>query len=391
MFKIALLLILHFYKTLSIILPFFVKNSKKEKNSIYYFSIFFPENAGYHWRVKKWADLLEQKRYNVFICQATNKKEFYGLLAINRTLFLIKYLHRRFWQVIASRKYETVIVRRELLFQNDYGNLFLEKLLLKIHPNTILDFDDDIAYAKKEPRKIDNFYAKVLQENGNKFLESITMYKRFFVGSNYLKKYVLEKNPSAKIEVIPTCVDYEKYEAKKYDLDKEEIVFGWVGGNHNLFLLENIIEPLNKIAEKHKISLLVISGRKYKNEKARFNIVNKQWSLETEIVDIKRMDIGLMPLLNTPRDKGKAGFKLIQYMGLGIVSVASAVTVNCDIVDDNKNGFLVFEDDWSGVLSKVIEQKDEFSGIGKKAMSKIQNNYSFNSNLSQILSLLKKS
>ena len=217
-------------------------------------------------------------------------------------------------------------------------------------------------------------------ENGSKFTDSLKLYNWFFVGSEYLKNYVIKKNNEAKVEVIPTCVDYEKYEPKVYNLQKEEIVFGWIGGNHNLNLLDIIIAPLNKIAEKHKISLLVISGIEYNNERANFNIINKQWSLETEIEDIKLIDIGLMPLKNTKEDKGKAGFKLIQYMGLGVVSIASAVTVNRDIIDNEINGFLVYDDQWELVIEKCIQNHLKFEHYGHEARKKILKSYSFIAN-----------
>ncbi|MCB1023434.1 MAG: hypothetical protein KDB79_03535, partial [Acidobacteria bacterium] len=91
-------------------------------------------------------------------------------------------LFRRIWQVWSSRDYNTVIVRRELLQYNDYGNLFLERLLLKIHPNVILDFDDDISAAKKEPRKITSLFGRLMLENGSKFTDSLKLYKKFIVG-----------------------------------------------------------------------------------------------------------------------------------------------------------------------------------------------------------------
>ncbi len=388
MSKITFLISIYFYLFLSKVLPFFL-SKKKIPNSILYLPTFFSENAGYHWRVYKWAELLKKENYTVDILTATHKEEFYTLLEKDRSKFLTKYLHKRFWQVLKARNYETVIVRRELLLYNEYGNLFLEKLLLKMHPNTILDFDDDIAYSKKEPREVTSLYGKMSFENGSKFTESLQMYQQFFVGSNYLKKYVLNINPSANILVLPTCVDYEQYEPKKYNLPKEEIVFGWVGSNGNQFLIDSIIEPLNEIAKKHAISLLLISGKPYQNKKANFRINNIPWSLETEIEDIKKMDIGLMPLLNTNRDKGKAGFKLIQYMGLGVVSIASAVTVNKEIVKDDEDSYLVVNNEWLKTLKKAIENK-QLEDIGKLAFLKIKTEYSFNANTNKLILFLKK-
>lgn len=192
--KLHFFFFLYFYLILSRVILLGKEKVSKQKNTILYFSAFFPDNAGYHWRVKKWAEILEKEGYSVDVVCAINKEEFYDLLNKDHPRFLRTYLKRRFWQIVRSRECETVIVRRELLLYNDYGNLFLEKLLLKIHPNAILDFDDDISAAKNQPRKVTNLYGRLLQEHGNKFNESLRIYQRFIVVSDYLKNKVLFEN-----------------------------------------------------------------------------------------------------------------------------------------------------------------------------------------------------
>ena len=57
----------------------------------------------------------------------------------NMPMLLVRAMRRRFRQCLYARQLSVVIVRRELLQFNDYGNLFMEKFLLQIHPNVILD------------------------------------------------------------------------------------------------------------------------------------------------------------------------------------------------------------------------------------------------------------
>lgn len=390
--KLHFFFFLYFYLILSRVILLGKEKVSKQKNTILYFSAFFPENAGYHWRVKKWAEELEKEGYTVDIVCAVNKEEFYGLLKENHTKFLRLYLKRRFWQVVNSRKYETVIVRRELLLYNDYGNLFLEKLLLKIHPNAILDFDDDISAAKNQPRKVTNLYGRLLQEHGNKFNESLRIYQRFIVVSDYLKNKVLFENKSISqgdVLVIPTCVDYDQYPAKDYSKKSEILTFGWIGGDHNYPLLQNIIPLLNKLSEKYKFQLLVIGGNKFRAD-ASFPIVNKKWSLETEIQNLYSIDVGLMPLNEDDAAKGKGGFKLIQYMGLGIVSVASGITINQEIVDDKVNSLLAYSDeDWESIFIKILTNQVDFQMMGGKAYEKVKENYTFNQNKEKYVDFIK--
>ena len=289
-------------------------------------------------------------------------------------------------------KFDTIIVRRELLIYNDYGNLFFEKWLLKIHPNVILEFDDDIASAKREPRKVESLFGKLMLENGEKFLTACQLYPRLVVGSEYLKQLTIERTNKAenKILVIPTCVDYERFSPKIHDEKKSVISFGWIGGNQNLDLLNNIIAALNNISKDFSIELIVISGKKFEAD-TNFPIQNFEWKLNTEVELIKQIDIGLMPLKPTAIAKGKCGFKLIQYMGLGVVSIASGITANNDIVDDNENSFLVNDENyWENVIRKCLNRKNDFQKIGTLAAQKIAAHYSFEANKKKYLEFISQ-
>lgn len=382
-------------KIINFLLSFsFFKGSKIPK-SILYLENFPMENAGYQYRVAKWAELLKKEGFKVDVWTLIEDKSEFDRRINEKPFskFLLFALKKRFKQVLASCSYETVIVRRELLWFNDYGNLFMDRLLLKIHPNTILDFDDDIAFAKKEPRKITSLYGKILFEDGKKFTNSLKLYKKFIVGSNYLADYVIKENRSINfvdVLVLPTCVNYANFGIKQYDNLKHIISIGWVGGNNNLFLLNLIIAPLNRLAEKYDIELIVISGKRYQSKEANFKIRNIQWSLETEVENIKQIDIGIMPLTYTHRDKGKCSFKLIQYMGLGIVSIATNVGMNTEVINlTNEEGFLTDNNMWTETFETAIKQRKKWNEIGQNARKKILSQYTFNSNLSKLMKFLK--
>ncbi len=357
------------------------------KKSVLFFENFPIENAGYQYRAKKWADIFNENDFNAVVWTTIkSKQKFEKLLASDMFWFFVRGLFVRTFQVVFSLKFETVIVRRELLHYNDYGNLFLDKLLLTIHPNVILDFDDDIAAAKNQPKIITSIYGKIMLENGNKFKDSLRLYERFVVGSNYLKECVQIENSTLlenSILVIPTCVDYDNFPRKDYSLiSNKAIAFGWIGSNDNLQLLEKIVPDLNKLSKLYPIKLIVISGKKF-NPQVDFPIENLTWSYEREKESLMKIDIGLMPLNNTEVAKGKCGFKLIQYMGMGIVSVASGITANKEIIKNELCSYIVSPEkgDWYDTFVKAIDNKGEFETIGKRAYQRIAENYSFKANM----------
>lgn len=361
-------------------------NSAKKPGSVLFLENFPINNSGYQYRAKKWAEILNKQGFRCEVCTLIeDKTEFDRAFRVgNQISFFIKSIRQRFKQCIYARKFETVIVRRELVFQNDYGNLFLDKFLLKIHPNAILDFDDDISAAKQQPKTITNWYGKIMLEDGNKFNNTLRLYKRFIVASDYLKERVLQENPTLPPEnilVIPTCVDYDKYPPKQYPYKIEKITFGWIGGDHNYPLLDTLLPILNKLSEKYEFKLLVIGGTEYKRD-ISFEIEFAHWSMQTEVENLYRIDVGLMPLKDDLRSKGKGGFKLLQYMGMGIVSVASAITINTEIIDNEQNGFLVKEEsDWNTVLEKILRKNINFAEIGKNAKNTVNQRYTFDANL----------
>jgi glycosyltransferase involved in cell wall biosynthesis len=355
----------------------------KYSGHILYLENFPEENSGYQYRAAKWAKLLSEDGGSVSVFTTNQHPSLYDFNLQHHSLYLSKCLWIRFFQCIAARKFETVIVRRELLLYNDYGNLFMERFLLSIHPNVILDFDDDIAAAKNQPKPITSWFGKLMAENGNKFNDSLRLYKKFIVASDYLRNKIKHENPSIvdeKICVIPTCVDYNIYPPKMYDSAKKCLSLGWIGGNQNYFLIEGLLPVLEELSQTFDFNLIIIGGKPF-TQKTSFETIFYPWSLATEVDNIRKIDIGLMPLHETTVGKGKGGFKLIQYMGLGVVSVASAVTINTQIIDDKKNSFLVHNpSDWKEVLAYLLSNTNILPKIGTKARDKIHQQFTFQAN-----------
>ena len=364
----------------------------RTKNKILYLEGTHYGGAGYKYRVEKWMSTLRQHNYKckgLFIFNIDEWHKKYN--PENPFNFLTQYLLIRIKQVLGSILFSHVIVRRELLIYNDYGNLFLEKLLSSIHYNIFLDFDDDIQSTKtKYPRTIKS---RLFGLVNNSFFKSCNYYDGLIVGSSYLKKITIENSKVLKnqITVIPTCVDYFELDKKKYNKNDPIIKFGWVGSDNNLFYIDNIIDDLNEISKTQKVELIVISKNGYHTEKLlNLKIINIPWNIDKEIENLLNIDIGLMPLIGRHFEKGKCGFKLIQYMGLGLVSIASDVGVNSLIINDNTNGFLVEGNNWKKKIEEVISLKHNFSEIGENARIKIQSQYSFKSNIKDYLKLLER-
>ena len=115
-------------------------------------------------------------------------------------------------------------------------------------------------------------------------------------------------------------------------------------------------------------------GGKLKLQNVPYEFIT--WDAATEVENIKKIDIGIMPLLDSDFEKGKCGYKLIQYMACGIPVIASAVGVNNDIVIPGYNGFLVTTaSDWDKYITYFVQNPEQVKILGEQARQTVLQKY----------------
>ena len=101
------------------------------------------------------------------------------------------------------------------------------------------------------------------------------------------------------------------------------------------------------------------------------------WRPETEIEDLARIDVGVMPLPDGPIERGKCAYKLIQYMSLGRPGVASPVGANVDVVTDGVDGFLPHDAaGWERTIVSLVEDPALRRAVGARARARVEAAYS---------------
>jgi glycosyltransferase involved in cell wall biosynthesis len=108
---------------------------------------------------------------------------------------------------------------------------------------------------------------------------------------------------------------------------------------------------------------------------------------EQEVEEIQQFDIGINPLVNNEFTRGKCGYKLIQYMACAIPVVASPVGVNCDIVEQDKNGYLAAtRDQWIDSLRRLADDSDLRWRLGQEGRKRVKEKYSLQAVLPRMIS-----
>lgn len=209
----------------------------------------------------------------------------------------------------------------------------------------------------------------LLREKIDKVMQNAAI---VIAGNQYIADRAI-KAGAKQVEIIPTVIDLEKYSLKQND-DSGKFTIGWIGSFSTTKYLNQIIDVTTKYSGSDDVEFTAIGAtEKYLLDK---NIEVKAWNSETEVEEIKKLDVGIMPLEDTPYTRGKCGFKLIQYMACGLPVIASPVGVNIEIVEHGINGFLATtNEEWLWAIETLKNDPDLRKKMGEAARKKVERQY----------------
>ena len=177
--------------------------------------------------------------------------------------------------------------------------------------------------------------------------------------------------------IITGPIECTRYSPKKKAEQRDELVIGWIGGPSTTKYLEIVKKPLQLLSEKYPNFKLVLIGANGFNVEG-LNIEIHPWALDTEVELLSKFDIGIMPLYNDIWCAGKGGYKLLQYMAMGIPSIVTPVGINDDILNIGNIGFKALsEEDWINSFEKLISDKELRLQMGKNARETALTHFSY--------------
>ncbi len=176
-----------------------------------------------------------------------------------------------------------------------------------------------------------------------------------------------------RVEVLETVVDLDRYRVPE---EKRRGVFtiGWIGIPFTARYLFDIEEALAEVCAEGRARVVLVGsgGMAFKG----FSPEVREWSEATEAYDIGSFDVGIMPLPDEEWERGKCGYKLIQYMACGKPVVASPVGVNSEIVTDGQNGFLAKTcSDWVRWLGCLRDDETMRERLGRCGRRLVEERY----------------
>jgi murein biosynthesis integral membrane protein MurJ len=150
----------------------------------------------------------------------------------------------------------------------------------------------------------------------------------------------------------------------------------WIGSPTTAQYLQLLRLPLQALARTQAFVLRVVGSGEDEVDMPGVQVEVVAWSEATEVSSIGACDVGIMPLQDSPWERGKCGYKLIQYMACGLPVVASDVGVNPEIVQQGVNGFLArSHDDWLLALQQLLSDPSLRERMGQAGRQRVEQRY----------------
>ena len=245
----------------------------------------------------------------------------------------------------------------------------------------VLDFDDSIYLP---PANTVNPGAGWLRHHGKTGV-LCGLARHVTVGNEILAAYA---RPRARaVTVLPTTIDTDAYvpgERRK----PGRPVLGWSGSVTTLPYLSGIRDTLVRLRQRLDFELRVIGGEL---SIPGIDVSCRPWRAETEVLDLRELDVGIMPLPDDPWTRGKCGLKALQYMALGIPAVVSPVGVNSEIVDHGRNGFVAATpEEWIESMAVLLRDADLRARLGTRARQTVEERYSARVHAPRLVEVLRR-
>jgi L-malate glycosyltransferase len=277
---------------------------------------------------------------------------------------------KRLVLLFSLRQYDVVYIH---LWVTPFGPPFFERLYSWLAKKMVYDIDD-LVYVKytKVPWYIRTF--KGLQK------PILLMQKADHVitCTPHLDQFVRQHNQHT--TDISSTINTDVYTPKtNYGFKENKPVLGWSGSHSTVWHMQTVFPALRKLRQQIDFKLVVMGTDTLTDNELDIEAI--PWKENHEVDIIRRFDVGIYPLPDAEFVLGKSSLKALQYMALGIPTVATAVGTNFRVIEDGSSGFLVStEQEWIDALAKLLQDEQLRAEVGSRAAARVQQYFSIKAN-----------
>ena len=280
---------------------------------------------------------------------------------------LIGYFGDRLRQLRAARGADVIWFEKEALPWVPWA---FERRLLPQNVPYVVDLDDAVFHRYDQHRS-----AHVRWLLGHKIDRVMQASACVTAGNEYLAARA-RNTKAPKVEIVPTVIDLTRYDTTKLAAPDGALRVGWIGTPQTWAELARPIQSA-LAPELARLGAVFRAVGAELEQRTTEGLEILPWSENSEVQMIRGMDIGIMPLPDTPWTRGKCGYKLIQYMACGLPVIASPVGVNVDIVEHGVNGFLAETPaEWENAVSQLLADPQLRARMGAAGRRKVETDFS---------------
>ncbi|MCH8170343.1 MAG: glycosyltransferase family 4 protein [Bacteroidetes bacterium] len=286
---------------------------------------------------------------------------------------IIQGYFKRIIQILNKNNFDLIWLQQELF---PWIPSVFENILVRGNIKIVADYDD--AFFHRYDQNNSFFIRNLLKNKIDSVMEYADM---VLAGNNYLLERAKLSNRNVKL--FPTVVDINKF--KNSNPIKDDVfTIGWIGSPGTANYLKIIEDALKEVSLDKDIRINLIGANKIKINGVSINYI--KWDENTEVEEISKFDVGIMPLPDNPWERGKCGFKLIQYLSCNLPVIGSPVGVNREIIINGVNGFQANStDEWIKYIRLLKDDKELMLKMGKNGRRFVEEKYSLQRNVVKLI------
>jgi len=190
-----------------------------------------------------------------------------------------------------------------------------------------------------------------------------------------------------RVEHVPSVIDLKCYPpAPRPSHAGGPYTIGWMGSPLAAPYLRLVRDALAQVCKDGSGRVRLVGAGQITLDSLPVEV--RPWAEATEVAELQQFDVGIMPLPDEPWERGKCGYKLIQYMAAARPVVASPVGVSSRIVEHGVTGFLAgTQPDWIHAL-RTLRDADLRARMGVAGRARVEQEYCVQVTAPRLASLL---
>ncbi len=293
-------------------------------------------------------------------------------------------------RALSVRDIDVVLVQREATL---IGPVFMEWIAARFRGLPLV-YDLDDAVWQTETTYSQHPMAARLLRSPAKTWTLLRMARQVLAGSEFLAGVVSAHNP--RVTVLPTVVSAQTWRPLPGRLDGAFVsdarppVIGWIGTQSTAHTLQVATPALRRLRAAGRKFVFRVIGAARGFQVPDLEHQTLPWRQDREIQDFQDIDIGIAPLLPIEYSKGKCGFKVLQYMAVGVPSVSSPEGGALDFVRHGENGlFARTEDEWSAALESLLDDRALRGRIARAGRAMVEDSHSIEAQAPRFADILR--